>query len=157
MLTVADLVIEPAPVLSRPAELVVRFDEELRTLAEKMLRVLPHLNGVGLAAPQIGIGRRLFVIGAAGVQGAFTNPRIIERSEPYHPVEGCLSVPGQLYTPLRHQRITAAWQDLDGTFREGRLEGLLAEIFEHETDHLDGVLLHQRPQFPAGDPGTGVR
>jgi peptide deformylase len=146
MLTASDLVVEPALVLSRPAEPVARFDEELRALAREMLLVLPSLNGVGLAAPQIGIGSRLFVVVAAGVQDAYTNPRIVARSNPYHPVEGCLSVPGRLHTPLRHQQITATWQDLDGTFREGRFEGLLAEIFEHETDHLDGILLHQRPQ-----------
>ena len=146
MLAVSDLLLFPHPVLTAAAAPVTVFDDGLRRLAAEMLRVMPLLNGVGLAAPQIGLGVRLFVIGADGTHAAFVNPRITNREHPYHPEEGCLSLPGRVCTPLRHERITAEWQDLTGEMRGGEFRGLLAEIFEHETDHLNGTLLHQRPQ-----------
>lgn len=146
MLSVTDLVLFPHPLLTAPAAPVSVFDDDLRRLAGEMLRVTPLLNGVGLAAPQIGVGVRLFVVVAAGTHDAFANPRITDRGGPYHPEEGCLSVPGALYTPLRHKWIAAEWQDLSGQVCNGVFRGLLAEIFEHETDHLDGRLLHDPPR-----------
>lgn len=144
--TVASLQCEPSPVLARVAAPVGVFDASLRALVAEMLPVMRLLNGVGLAAPQVGVSLRVFVYEAAGVSGVMVNPVIVSRAAPYHPDEGCLSVPGRFFRPLRHGAVEVIWQDLDGVPQQGSFTGLLAEIVEHEVDHLDGVLLHERPQ-----------
>jgi peptide deformylase len=144
--TVASLQCEPSPVLARAAAPVLVFDASLRELAAQMLPVMRLLNGVGLAAPQVGVSLRMFVYEASGVSGVMVNPVIVSRVAPYHPDEGCLSVPGRFFRPLRHDVVEVVWQDLDGVSQRGSFTGLLAEIVEHEVDHLDGLLLHQRPQ-----------
>jgi len=131
-------------VRSRPVEV---FDESLRRLLEEMHAVMLLLGGVGLAGPQVGVPLRVFTFEAEGVRGAVVNPVIVARHDPYHPDEGCLSVPGRFFRPLRHRRVEVTWCGVDGSPCSATLSGLLAEIFEHEVDHLDGVLLHQLPQL----------
>ena len=154
MLTIASLRTDPDPILRAGTDAVLLegpgdIRTALETTAEQMLVVMALLNGVGLAAPQVGLGSRLFVLAAQERTAVVCNPEIIERHDPYHPVEGCLSVPGMLYTPRRHRRIRARWSTLDGRHHDETLTGLLAEIFEHEVDHLDGRLLYDLPQGAA--------
>jgi peptide deformylase len=151
VLTVASLRLDPDPVLrggTEPLELPVSPDAQtaLRRVGAEMLEVMRLCNGVGLAGPQVGLGVRLFVLEAEGRVEIVCNPEIVERHEPYHPVEGCLSVPGVLYAPRRHRRVRAIWTSPDGTRHDETFAGLLAEIFEHEVDHLDGRLLYDLPQ-----------
>ena len=143
MLSVADLRVDPDPVLRSVAE-PVNVGDELFELGQQMLAVMHAANGVGLAAPQVGMSRRLFVMSTPLRTLTVCNPSILDHSEPYRPVEGCLSIPGKLFTPLRHRSIRARWQQPDGQWIEQVLTGLEAEIFEHEVDHLDGVLLDNR-------------
>lgn len=153
-LSVASLLPESSPVLASPSAPVTTFGADLAALATEMHAVMLLLRGVGLAAPQIGVPLRVFVFEIPGERGAVVNPVLLERHDPYHPEEGCLSVPGRFFAPLRHREVEASWQELDGSYRTRVLTGLLAEIFEHEVDHLDGVLLHQRPQGPISSPGA---
>jgi len=147
--TLGDLCRDPHPALRCGTRPVLRFDSSLAGTLDEMFVVMALANGVGLAAPQVGIALRMFVLEAEGVRLAVVNPRITERHHPYHPAEACLSVPGGLYTPLRHRRIRASWQDATGAAREEDFSGLIAEIWEHEVDHLDGRLLYDLPQGSA--------
>lgn len=146
--SVGSLLVDPAPGLFVPAVPVEVFDDALAGLAAAMFPVMRLLNGVGLAATQVGVPLRMFVYETGEVSGLMVNPVVLQRSVPYYPDEGCLSVPGRFFRPLRHRLVEVSWQGLDGAGRRGRFEGLLAEIVEHEVDHLDGVLLRQRPQAP---------
>lgn len=143
MLSVADLRVDPDPVL-RSVAAPVDTGGDIPELGQQMIAVMHVANGVGLAAPQVGIGRRLFVMSTQLRTLIVCNPGILDHSEPYRPVEGCLSIPGKLFTPLRHRSIRARWQQPDGEWIEQVLTGLEAEIFEHELDHLDGILLDSR-------------
>jgi peptide deformylase len=149
-LTVASLVVEPSAALLRMSSPVGVFDASLRSLVGEMFVVMRLLAGVGLAAPQVGVPLRVFVYEASGSSGVMVNPVIGARSFPYHPDEGCLSVPGRFFRPLRHRFVDVSWCDVDGTMHRGSFTGLLAEIVEHEVDHLDGVLLDRCPQAPPG-------
>lgn len=151
MLTVSSLRVDPDPVLRRRAEALElpaspHEQTAIVRVGAEMLDVMRLCNGVGLAGPQVGIGLRLFVLEAAGRVEIVCNPEIIERHDPYHPVEGCLSVPGVLYAPQRHRRVRVRWTSPDGRRHDETFVGLLAEIVEHEVDHLDGRLLYDLPQ-----------
>ncbi|MDX9912760.1 MAG: peptide deformylase [Phycisphaerales bacterium] len=153
------LVVHPAEVLRRRALPVDPHDEEVRRVARKMIEVMRAEGGIGLAAPQVGLPWRLFVldvppeegeplVGASGARlvsdGAmvFLNP---ELSDPAPGVvameEGCLSLPDIRGDVLRPAEITARAIGLDGTLFELRAGGLLARCIQHENDHLDGVLI----------------
>lgn len=146
VLSVTSLRTDPDPILRRGSLLVKTPSSSLAGLGQEMLEVMRDLDGVGLAGVQIGLPMRLFVLDAQGRVDIVVNPTILERHEPYHPIEGCLSVPDALYTPRRHGRVRVRWQSVTGELYEEVLTGLLAEIFEHEVDHLDGRLLYDLPQ-----------
>lgn len=132
------------PVLRTPADEVTVIDGDLARLAEDMLQTMYEAPGVGLAAPQIGVQKRIFVYDIG--DGPFTviNPTIVETSGEWDYDEGCLSVPGLYFPILRPKRVTLTGVELDGKefVREG--EDLLGRVFLHETDHLDGFLLLDR-------------
>jgi peptide deformylase len=146
VLSIASLRTDPDPILRCGSVPVTAPSVDLADLGQEMLEVMRDLDGVGLAGVQIGLLMRLFVLEAQGRVDIIVNPEILERHEPYHPIEGCLSVPGALYTPRRHGRVRVRWQSVTGEHYEEVLNGLLAEIFEHEVDHLDGTLLYELPQ-----------
>jgi peptide deformylase len=132
------------PVLRQRAAEVTEFDGALRRLADDMLQTMYDAPGVGLAAPQIGIQKRLFVFDIGEGPGAVVNPVLEEVSGEYTHDEGCLSVPG-LYWPITrslHARVRG--QDLDGGPIELGGEELMARMLQHEIDHLDGKLLLTR-------------
>ncbi len=132
------------PVLRTPAEEVKVIDGDLARLAEDMLQTMYEAPGVGLAAPQIGVQKRIFVYDIGDGPSTVINPRIVERSGEWEYEEGCLSVPGLSWPIKRAARVHLIGWDLAG--RELSLEGedLLARVFQHETDHLDGILLIER-------------
>jgi peptide deformylase len=143
------------PVLRRSARKVTRFDDELAGLAADMIETMHDDNGVGLAAPQVGVPLRLFVASELrpDTEGEFehladhvlVNPVIIERRGSQVGQEGCLSVPGIYVDELeRDLRVRVRFQDVNGTDRQLDAEGYFARVIQHEYDHLEGVLFFDR-------------
>jgi len=137
-----------APVLEQLSKRVTEFDAELKKLTEDMFESMYAAQGVGLAAPQIGMGLHLAVIDVSVGKNpeaklVLANPEIIYVEGEQREEEGCLSVPGFRGNVLRPRFVTVRAQDVTGKSFEMRGEGLLARAFCHETDHLNGVLFIQ--------------
>jgi peptide deformylase len=133
------------PVLEKPAEKVTVFDEELKKLVEDMFESMYAARGVGLAAPQIGISRRIAVVDISfkedpSAKIVLINPEIIQKQGRHSQSEGCLSIPDFRENVSRAQVVTIRAQDLGGIFFEKTGEEMLARAFQHETDHLNGKL-----------------
>lgn len=133
------------PVLKTPAKPVERFDGALQRLADDMLETMYDAPGVGLAGPQVGISLRLFVFDD-GVTGPtfVANPDLLSAEGEIVEEEGCLSIPGPFSPTPRSATIVCRGQDVKGDPLEMTGEGLLARIFQHETDHLEGTLFIDR-------------
>ncbi|MEX3507996.1 peptide deformylase [Kocuria sp. WRN011] len=132
------------PVLRTPALTVTDFDESLRTLISDMFETMYAVKGVGLAAPQVGVGLQIFTWDIGDDSGHVINPSIEVGDEPQEGGEGCLSVPGPGYDTPRANHAIITGVDMNGepVRREGT--GLLARCFQHETDHLHGTLFVDR-------------
>src|SRR3954452_7690330 len=134
------------PVLKQRARDVEGIDGDLVTLVHGMYDTMDLEEGVGLAAPQVGVRKRLFTydLHEGDGPGVVINPEIVERDGEVLSEEGCLSVPGYRVEVVRSERVTMRGLDLDGN--EIVLEGddLLARMIQHEIDHLDGMLLLDR-------------
>ncbi len=154
------------PVLRRPAKKVRRVDDSIRRLIDEMTESMIAAQGVGLAAPQIGVGLRIVVFGLPDEEPfALVNPTIVRRSGERRLEEGCLSVPGYRGSITRSVKVTVKGLNAQG--REIRLkeeDSLLAQALEHETDHVNGVLFVDRLDSPddlvkldaqRGAPGSG--
>ena len=133
------------PVLEKPAAPVTDFDEELKKLVEDMFESMYAAHGVGLAAPQIGISKRLAVIDVTFKEDpeaklVLANPEIIHVEGRQTGGEGCLSIPEFREQVSRGKRVTVRAQDIQGKWYEHTGEDLLARAFLHETDHLNGKL-----------------
>lgn len=142
-MTIHKIIYLPDPRLRRVAQPVETFDNELQVLIDDMFETMYDANGVGLAAPQIAIDLRLSVIDVKGdksEQIVIANPEIIASEGEIEYQEGCLSVPGAFDTVIRAQTVTVRAQDRFGESFEMTGEGLLAECFQHEIDHLNGKL-----------------
>ncbi|KTD66872.1 MULTISPECIES: peptide deformylase [Legionella] len=125
------------------AKPVVHFDDKLQTLIEDMFETMYDAHGVGLAAPQIGVGLRLSVIDIMGDkqnQIVIINPEIIASEGQKKFEEGCLSVPGAYDTVIRAEKVTVKALDRNGNPFEIQADGLLAECLQHEIDHMNGKL-----------------
>ena len=144
-----EIVKYPAPVLLAVGKPVEKFDKELKALVADMFETMYEAKGVGLAAPQVNLSQRLFVMDCSGGEDAaqklaVINPEIISREGEQIGDEGCLSFPG-IYQPiqrnmravLRYQDVSGNWQELDGT-------ELTARCVLHETDHCDGIVFLDR-------------
>ena len=130
----------PEDVLGKVGEPVTEFDDELRTLCDDMLETMYDDHGVGLAAPQIGLNLRLFVMDCEGIKLVAANPEIVETSGEQSGQEGCLSVGKVPAVVVRPEKAVLKAQDLDGNWFEREAEGYAARCFLHETDHCDGKL-----------------
>jgi peptide deformylase len=133
------------PVLDTPAAEVTSFDDELKKLIEDMFESMYAARGVGLAAPQIGISKRIAVVDVtfkenAGAKLVLINPVIVSKEGRQRGSEGCLSIPEFREDVTRAKTVTVRAQDLTGEFFERTGEDLLARAFLHETDHLNGKL-----------------
>lgn len=127
-------------ILTKPCKEVVKFDERLHILLDDMYETMESQNGVGLAAPQVGILKRAVVIDVGNGKIELINPEIIEESGLQTGSEGCLSVPGVYGEVTRPNKVTAKAQDRNGKWFKITGEGLLARAICHETEHLDGKL-----------------
>ena len=119
---------------------VSSFDAKLHALLDDMADTLADANGVGLAAPQVGILRRIFIVDTGEDILEFINPEILETEGEQDGMEGCLSVQGEFWLVKRPNRVKATAQDRDGNWYEIEAEGLIARCICHECDHLDGHL-----------------
>ena len=132
------------PVLKTPTVEVTEFDDALRRLADDMLETMYAAPGVGLAANQVGIQKRLFVYDIGEGPGVIVNPTIHEVAGEWTYEEGCLSVPGLYWPILRPKQVHLTGFDLDGDDLEFHADELMARMLQHEVDHLDGKLLLSR-------------
>jgi peptide deformylase len=136
----------PDPALRMRANEVEQFDESLRQLAERMTELMIDAHGVGLAATQVGVLQRLFVVQVGDDEPrVLVNPRVVEGSaEVETDDEGCLSMQRVLVPVERSAKVTVEAQDLDGHDVRLELNELAARVVQHELDHLDGVLIVDR-------------
>jgi len=137
----------PDPVLKMRAGEVEVFDDDLRRLTERMASLMEDANGVGLAATQAGVVRRVFVFRREEQEDvvAAVNPRIVDPSEERETDdEGCLSLQRVLVPVERHVSLTLEAQDVTGAPLRLELTGLDSRVVQHEVDHLDGVLILER-------------
>ncbi|MFM8956979.1 MAG: peptide deformylase, partial [Actinomycetota bacterium] len=123
------------------AEPVTKIDEKLVRLTDEMFDVMYKAPGIGLAATQIGVQRQVFVYDIEEERKVILNPQIVESSGEWVYDEGCLSIPGLYVEMLRPKRILVRGINLDGNQVEFEADELLARLFQHEVDHLNGVLM----------------
>lgn len=136
-----DVVTDENPSLRQPCAQVLRFGDTLRNLIDDMRITLYHANGVGLAAPQVAVNKRVIV--ADDRENPYiemVNPHILESSGCEEDVEACLSVPNRGGWVRRATKIKVAYQDRFGKEHTLKASGYLARILQHEIDHLDGIL-----------------
>jgi peptide deformylase len=144
-LTVQPIRLFGDPVLRTAAEPVVDFDSELRKLVDDLLDTMGRENGTGLAAPQIGVGLRVFTFDVDEVLGHLVNPVLeFPDDEEQDGPEGCLSIPGVYVDTKRRQHAVARGFNMHGDPVQIVGTGLMARCVQHETDHLDGVLFVDR-------------
>jgi peptide deformylase len=153
----------PAPVLKKKAEPITKFDDELKMLIKNMLFTMYEAPGIGLAAPQVGISKRLFVLDTeferheiTNADGeteyrlshfrprVFINPVISDLEGEILHEEGCLSVPGIYEDVKRAQNIKLSYQDVEGNTHDMEAEDMLAICIQHENDHLEGIVFLER-------------
>jgi peptide deformylase len=142
----------PEPVLSKPARPIEKIDESIRQLAERMKDLMVEYQGVGLAGPQAGVNLQIFVASPNGTKEdakVYINPIIEPEGELQVMEEGCLSLPNIWGKITRYYRCTVKAIDLDGKSFTEIGEGMLARIFQHEYDHLQGMMIKDRMTEPA--------
>jgi peptide deformylase len=132
------------PILRTPALEVVDFDKQLRGLVRDLEETMLDANGAGLAAPQLGVGLRVFTYNIDGVLGHLINPELDLSSDTQDGDEGCLSVPGLTFDCVRAMRVVAKGFNQYGEPVVIDGSDLLARCIQHETDHLDGILFIDR-------------
>jgi peptide deformylase len=135
----------PDPILQKPGEPVTEFNAELRKFVDDMFETMYHSQGIGLAAQQVGVAKRITVIDLSAAKEAsdklvFINPEIIERSGKLYEEEGCLSFPDIREKVQRAAHVRVRAQDVNGKWFEIDGEDLLSRCLQHEIDHLDGML-----------------
>ena len=136
------------PMLRRKCSKIQRLDGSLQRLVHDMIETMHEANGVGLAAPQIGVPLRLFVVETpedidephAGELFVIYNSEIVKKDELYYPEEGCLSMPGWVGNVPRYEHVTLKGRDRNGHEARVKASGYLAQAFQHESDHLEGIL-----------------
>ncbi|MEL6822446.1 MAG: peptide deformylase [Calditrichota bacterium] len=131
--------------LRKQAEEITVFDDELRTLVDNMVETMRLNDGIGLAGPQVNILKRIFVIDLHVLDEtlqakAYINPEIVESEGSEKMEEGCLSIPFVRADVSRPNILTVRYQDIDGNQHEEKMDELLARVFQHELDHLNGVM-----------------
>lgn len=140
----------PDPRLKKASDAVSTFDQGLRDLATKMFELMRAAKGVGLAAPQVGINKRLFVMNHTGEPGddrVYVNPVLTAISGETEAEEGCLSLPDIHINVVRPDKVRIDAQDLEGNPVTLEREGFEARVWQHETDHLLGIMLTDRMSF----------
>ena len=152
-MAIREIVKTPDPVLRRKAHKITTFDKDLQVLIDDMIETMREAPGVGLAAPQIGVSERLVVIEYGDDEDenvpkklyVLINPEIVETSEEkVEGIEACLSVPQLVGEVERHEKLVVKALNRQGKPVKIKVEGWMARIFQHEIDHLEGVLFTDR-------------
>jgi peptide deformylase len=146
------IIIFPDQLLSTPTRAVTEFDSNLISLVKNLVTVMVEAPGVGVAANQIGIDLAVAVIGIPSTDQplVLVNPEIVKSSKPVQfDYEGCLSLPGYWGSPMRSERVRVDFQDALGNSHTLDATEYLAQVIQHETDHLNGYVFEQR--LPDGD------
>lgn len=152
-MAIREIVSIPDPVLRRKAHKVTGFDKDFQTLVDDMIETMREAPGVGLAAPQVGVSTRLIVVEYGDDEDenvpkklfVVANPEVTQASEALEMgIEACLSVPGLVGEVERHQELNIKGQNRRGQAIKIKVSGWLARIFQHEMDHLDGVIYTDR-------------
>jgi peptide deformylase len=146
---ILNIVKYPEPVLSKPGEPVTEFNSDLRKLVDDMFETMYAGQGIGLAAPQVAVSKRLIVIDLSMGKDpqqkiVLANPEIISHDGKIYEEEGCLSFPEIREKVVRHATVRVRAQDAKGEWFEMDGEELLSRCFQHEIDHVDGVLFTER-------------
>lgn len=139
-----NILVEGDPTLGKVSRKVTKFDARLHELLDDMVETLHDANGAGLAAPQVGVLRRVVVVDTGDGVLELVNPEILETSGEQTGLEGCLSVPGKWGVVTRPAVVRVRAQDRDGNWYEVEGEELTARAFCHEIDHLDGHLYTEK-------------
>jgi peptide deformylase len=135
-----DLVYAPADILKKPTISVDEDMDNVVKLAEQMHTIMSNNNGVGLAAPQVGLDKSFFIMGDKTRYKLIANPKIVETgSEQGLITEGCLSFPGLFLKVLRPLNVVVEYVNTNGEKVNEKLDGMMSRVFQHETDHLNGV------------------
>lgn len=142
-MAIRNIVKEGDEILTKKCRPVQSFDEKLHTLLDDMYETMIKGNGVGIAAPQVGVLRRAFVVDIGEGKLEFINPQIIKQSGKQQSAEGCLSCPGEYGITERPMYLTVKAQNRNGEEFTLDAEGFLAKAISHENDHLDGILFKQ--------------
>lgn len=132
------------PVLTTVAEQVENIDGKVVRLTQSMLQAMYKAPGLGLAAPQIGVQKQIFVYDIDGTPTTLINPKIVESRGEWVFDEGCLSIPGLFVEMIRPKEVLLEAVDIDGNTIHIEADELLARLFQHELDHLNGVLMFER-------------
>jgi peptide deformylase len=132
-------------VLRKHAARIAEFDDRIAKTAEEMIETMHENDGIGLAAPQVGLSQRLIVIDISPIDKAavpmvFINPEIVDSQGEITMDEGCLSVPGVTEAVTRPEEIMLKYQDIKGNEKNEKFEGWNARVIQHEIDHLNGIL-----------------
>jgi peptide deformylase len=146
-MAIRDVLIHPDPRLKKVCDPIPEVTAEIEKLAEDLLETMYDAPGIGLAAPQVGVTRRLLVMDCEKAEDAppkpmvLINPAVTWASEAMNTYEeGCLSIPGQFYDVTRPEKVRVRWLGLDGAEHEDEFDGLYATCVQHEIDHLNGKL-----------------
>jgi peptide deformylase len=151
------IVMAPDERLRTPSQKIGRVDAQVKRLAADMRETMAAAHGVGLAAPQVGVPRRLVVIGIPtdydddfpeGLELTLVNPELVRFGGEQTGDEGCLSIPGWIGEVTRYNRVTVRAQNLDGKEIRVKATDYLARVLQHEIDHLDGILFTDRMADP---------
>ncbi len=136
-----NLLILPNQVLREKAEPVLKIDSEVKKLVQEMKKIMKKHNGLGLAGNQVGVKKRIFVMEVEGKSYVCINPRIVKkRGKERLMEEGCLSIPNKWGEVLRSEEVILKYQNLWGKEKTLKAKGLLAQVIQHEMDHLEGIL-----------------
>jgi peptide deformylase len=142
-----DMTHYPEKVLASSAESVEQIDDTIHRLVDKMIEIMLKHKGIGLAAPQVGVPLRLFIISLDMDKDkvkVFINPTVTPMGEPDTMEEGCLSIPGVSTKVRRFQKCQVTATDLDGVEFSDEAEGLYARCLQHEYDHINGITIAER-------------
>ena len=140
----------PDKILRKKAVMLRKITDQERRLAQDMIETMHYANGVGLAAPQVGISKRIIVVGAMEgnkSESVLINPRILKKKGRSRFCEGCLSVPDVTSDIIRPESVVVEALGLDEKTLNIEAEGLFARVIQHEIDHLDGILFIDRIGF----------
>jgi peptide deformylase len=151
-MSLAEIVRYPDEILSKPTRTVEKFDSGLASLVKRLIQIMIDAPGIGVAANQIGIDLSVAVIGIPSTKQPLilVNPEILKASKLLQvSEEGCLSLPGYWGRPMRSERIRVEYQDPSGQVQRLDASEYLAQVIQHETDHLNGFVYVQR--LPEGE------